>query len=162
MKKITSSVVLPLAAFALVLSAGGGLVAAVHADTTTASTGSTATVAAVTTATTPTTGTADAETADDTTARPRGHAPIGGDGVVSSINGTTITIAEEADEGGASYTVNASGATVTKDGVASNLSSITVGEKIFVRGTTSGTTVTATSIETGHPGHGPETGTTTP
>src|SRR5438105_601420 len=43
----------------------------------------------------------------------RGHAPLGNDGNVTAISGTTITMQEEADEGGASYTVDASKAAVT-------------------------------------------------
>ncbi len=57
---------------------------------------------------------------------------------------------EESDEGGVSYTVDASKATVTNDGVAGNLSDIKVGQKIFVEGTTTGTNVVATSISLGH------------
>ena len=81
-----------------------------------------------------------------------GHAPMGGDGIVASINGTTIVMNEEADEGGASYTVDASNATVTKNGATGQLSDIKVGDKIFVQGTTSGMNVTATMISVGHPG----------
>jgi hypothetical protein len=79
-------------------------------------------------------------------AKTQGHAPLGGDGVVSSISGTTIVMGEESNEGGASYTIDASKATVTNNGVAANLSDIKVGAKIFVQGTTSGTNVSATSI----------------
>lgn len=78
-----------------------------------------------------------------------GHAPLGGDGVVSSITGTTIVVGEESDEGGASYTIDASKATVTNNGVAGTLADVKVGEKIFVQGTTSGTNVAATSISVG-------------
>lgn len=67
-----------------------------------------------------------------------GSSLLGGDGVISSINGTTIVISEEANEGGASYTVDASAIT--------NLPSIKVGDKIFVQGTVNGTSVKATSI----------------
>ena len=81
-----------------------------------------------------------------------GHAPLGGDGVVSSINGTTIVVGEEANEGGASYTIDASKAAVTNDGVAGSLADIKVGAKIFVEGTTTGTNVVATSISLGHKG----------
>jgi hypothetical protein len=83
-----------------------------------------------------------------------GHAPLGGDGVVSSITGTTIVVGEESDEGGASYTVDASKATFSNNGVAGTISDIKVGEKIFVQGTTNGTNVTATSVSVGgHGGH---------
>lgn len=73
------------------------------------------------------------------------HAPMGGDGIVASINGTTIVIGEEADEGGASYTVDASKVT--------NLPAIKVGDKIFVQGSVNGTNVSATSISLKHEGH---------
>ena len=81
------------------------------------------------------------------------HAPLGQDGNVTAINGNTITMQEESDEGGASYTVDAGSATVTKDGAASNLAAIKVGDKIFVKGTVTGGNVTATAIADGH-GHG--------
>ncbi|MDB5195461.1 MAG: hypothetical protein JWO84_645 [Parcubacteria group bacterium] len=59
---------------------------------------------------------------------------------------------EESDEGGATYTVDASSATVTKAGASASLASIAVGDKIFVKGTVAGTNVTATSISYGHGG----------
>lgn len=73
----------------------------------------------------------------------QGHMPLGQDGIVSSVNGSTIVMGEEADEGGASYTVDASAVT--------QLPAIKVGDKIFVEGTVTGTTVKATSISLGHP-----------
>jgi hypothetical protein len=45
--------------------------------------------------------------------------------------------------------VNASGATVTKNGVAGSFSSIAVGDMIAVQGTINGTSVTATKITDG-------------
>jgi hypothetical protein len=86
----------------------------------------------------------------DTGTKTQHHAPLGGDGVVSSISGTTIVIGEESDEGGASYSVDASKATVTNNGAAATLADIKVGAKVFVQGTVSGTSVTATSISLGH------------
>jgi hypothetical protein len=85
---------------------------------------------------------------------PRGHRPLGGDGVVASITGSTIVMAEESDEGNASYTVDASKATVTNNGAAATLADVKVGAKIFVTGVTTGTNVAATSISLGHGGHG--------
>jgi hypothetical protein len=99
------------------------------------------------TATTDTTAVADST-------KPIGHAPIGGDGNITAINGTSITMAEEANEGGASYTVDASKATVTNNGATASFSDLKVGDKIFVQGTTSGTNVVATSVSLGHPGGG--------
>jgi|SRR5581483_1190823 len=81
----------------------------------------------------------------------QGHRPLGGDGIVSSINGSTIVMGEESDEGSASYTVDASNATITNHGVAAQISDIKAGDKIFVEGAVTGDTVKATSISLGHP-----------
>lgn len=89
---------------------------------------------------------------DVTTGSTHGHAPIGGDGVISSITGTTILMGEESDEGGASYTIDASKAVVTNNGTAGSLTDLKVGQKIFVQGSTSGTNVSATSISVGRHG----------
>ena len=94
--------------------------------------------------------------ADTDTGKTHGHAPLGGDGVVSSITGSTIVVGEESDEGGATYTVDASKATVTNNGASASLSDIKVGAKIFVEGTVNGNSVVATSISLGHRGHGGE------
>jgi len=80
------------------------------------------------------------------------HAPLGGDGTITAINGATITMTEEANEGGATYTINTSGATLTKGGAAAQLSDFKVGEKIFVQGKVDGANVSATSISLGFPG----------
>jgi len=80
------------------------------------------------------------------------HAPMGGDGNVTAINGSVITMTEEADEGGAAYTVETSGATITINGAAAQISGIKVGDKIFVKGTVNGTNVIATQISTGFGG----------
>src|SRR5258708_11287505 len=77
--------------------------------------------AAQTTAPATSTGTATVQTD-----RPQGHAPLGNDGVINAIQGATITMAEEADEGGASYTVDASSATVTKAGTAATRADLKV------------------------------------
>ncbi len=79
------------------------------------------------------------------------HAPLGNDGNINAINGTTITMQEEANEGGASYNVDASKATVTNNGAAATISDLKVGDKIFVRGTVTGTNVAATTVSVGHP-----------
>ena len=85
----------------------------------------------------------------DTGSKERGHSPLGGDGTVSSISGTTIVISEESNEGGASYTVDASKATVTNNGAAATLTDVKVGAKVFVQGAVNGTSVSATSISLG-------------
>jgi hypothetical protein len=94
---------------------------------------------------TPTTTSATPTVTTSTDTKENHHAPMGGDGIISAISGTTITMAEEADEGNASYTIDASAVT--------NMSSIKVGDKIFVEGTINGNNVVATSISLGHPGH---------
>src|SRR5579872_7449282 len=59
------------------------------------------------------------------------------------------------------YSVGATNATVTKNGAASSVSAIAVGDMIIVQGTVSGTSVTATKINDGFmmrgrmPGTGP-------
>lgn len=99
------------------------------------------------------------DVAGTATAEQHGHAPLGGDGVVSSITGTTIVMSEESNENGSSYTIDASKATFTNNGVAGSISDIKVGEKIFVQGTTTGTNVVATSISVGsHKGQHMEKG----
>ena len=74
---------------------------------------------------------------------------------ISNITGSTITIGEEVDEGGASYTVNVGSATITKAGVAATIADLKVGDKVFVQGAVTGNTVQATSISDGpHGGFG--------
>jgi hypothetical protein len=93
-------------------------------------------------------------------------------GKVSAVSGTTITLTDKkrsdkdsTDSTGTTYTVDAGGATVKKmaegtDGKPSEttiaVSDIAVGDMIMVKGTVSGTTVTATEIRTGNPGKGHE------
>jgi hypothetical protein len=140
-------------AMALVGMIGGtALMASAQTATTTTA------PAAVTNSSGSTTGAVDTpESANDpadtgTGSETQHHAPLGGDGIVSSISGTTIVIGEESNEGGASYTVDASKATVTNNGAAATLADIKVGDKVFVQGSVNGTSVTATSVSLGHPG----------
>lgn len=84
-------------------------------------------------------------------------------GTVTAVNGTTITVqsqmpprrdGDDNDENKpaptpVTYTVNASNATVSKNNATGSVSSIAVGDHIFVAGTVSGTTVTATKITDG-------------
>ena len=77
-------------------------------------------------------------------------------GTVSSVSGNTITLT---GKDGTTYTVDASKATVKKINTAA-LSDVQVGDALMVKGTTSGTTVTATEIldgQLGGPGHAPTT-----
>lgn len=99
-----------------------------------------------------TSSTVDTPEAGDVADAPRAHAPLGGDGVVKSINGTTIVMGEESDEGGSSYTIDASHATFSVNGVAGAITDVKVGGKIFVQGPVTGKNVVATSVSVGHPG----------
>lgn len=78
-------------------------------------------------------------------------------GTVASVSGNTLTVTSRVWQRGApagapattTYTVNASGATVTKDGQSSSISAISVGDFVAIQGTVNGTDVTATSIRDG-------------
>jgi len=77
------------------------------------------------------------------TAIPAGNGqPIIG-GTVTAVNGDTITIT---NKGNTSYTIDVTNATITKDGTASNASSIAVGDTVLAQGTVNGTSVTAVSL----------------
>lgn len=71
-------------------------------------------------------------------------------GTVSAISGATITLAVPRDLVGVlttvNFTVNATNATVTKNGVTNTVSSIAVGDNVVVRGTITGTNIVATTI----------------
>jgi hypothetical protein len=76
-------------------------------------------------------------------------------GTVASVSGTTITVTSKVGPKGGvatTYIVDASGATVTKNGIASSVSSIGVGDEVMVQGTISGTSVVAKDIRDGAPG----------
>jgi len=107
-------------------------------------------------------GTAVAVTQSSATSR----VVVGIYGMVNSINGETFTIKfsgggfrptpnsqTSSNNGlGLTYTVTASNATVTdKDGAASSLSAVKVGEYLVVDGTVSGTSMTANTIAAGVP-----------
>lgn len=73
-------------------------------------------------------------------------------GTVASVNGTTLTVTAKFGMNGATstvYTIDASNATVTKNGTSSSVSDINVGDMVMVQGTVSGTNVTATKINDG-------------
>lgn len=86
-------------------------------------------------------------------------------GTVSAVNGTTLTVTSRSMRGewanGTStkarmgtatttvYTVNASAATVYKNGATSTISGIATGDTVMVEGTVVGTNVTATIIRDG-------------
>ena len=70
-------------------------------------------------------------------------------GVVSAVNGTTLTVTARnfvVPHASTVYTVDASNATVTKDGAPSTLDAVNTGDFVFVAGMVDGTTVTATLI----------------
>ena len=71
-------------------------------------------------------------------------------GTVSAVSGTSLTVTGKQGFGPTSatttYTVDASNSTVRKDNATSTVSSIAVGDTVMVRGTVSGTSITATSI----------------
>jgi len=90
------------------------------------------------------------------------HTKNGVMGTVSAISGNSITVTSKARPNRGSsatatvatpvtYTVDASSATVTKSGTASSVSAVAVGDTIMVRGTVSGTNVTAKTIMDGMP-----------
>ncbi len=76
-------------------------------------------------------------------------------GTVASVSGSTLNVPARGwaraspTPATPTYTVNAANATVTKNGAASTVSAITVGDQVMVRGTVSGTNVTATVINDG-------------
>jgi co-chaperonin GroES (HSP10) len=75
-------------------------------------------------------------------------------GTVSAISGSTFTVSgrglgRNAASSTETYTVNAASARVVKNGSTSSVSAIAVGDKVFVRGTVSGTNVAATLIRDG-------------
>lgn len=78
-------------------------------------------------------------------------------GSVTAISGTTITLNGRQTPGNnaaTTFSVNASGATVFKNNATSTVSGISVGDMIFVEGTVSGNSVTATVIRDGVRGVG--------
>lgn len=93
-----------------------------------------------------------------------GKGPMGGGmrmpgvfGTVASVSGTTLTVTSKphptmpgaGSVAAVTYTVDASNATVMKNGTASTLSAVAVGDTVMIQGTVSGTSVTATTIRDG-------------
>lgn len=79
-------------------------------------------------------------------------------GKVTAISGNTVTVSSlswgrdddsKTAQSTTTYSVDASGATVSTNGKASSLSNITVGDLVMVEGTVTGTSVTATAIRDG-------------
>ena len=69
-------------------------------------------------------------------------------GTVSAVDGTTLTVAGKMRTSTV-YTVDASQATVMKNGTSSTVADIVPGDTVMVQGTVSGTSVTATMIRDG-------------
>ncbi|MEJ0021400.1 MAG: DUF5666 domain-containing protein [Candidatus Doudnabacteria bacterium] len=79
-------------------------------------------------------------------------------GTVATINGNTLTVTSKVWSKGntsaatsTTYTVDDTNATVTKNGAASSVSNIAVGDTVMVQGTVNGTSITATAINDGMP-----------
>jgi hypothetical protein len=81
--------------------------------------------------------------------------PPGVFGTVDTISGDTLQITSQTMRPNASstpatvYTVDATNATIVKNGATSTIASVAVGDMVMVRGTVSGTNVTATMIRDG-------------
>lgn len=67
-------------------------------------------------------------------------------GKVASVSGDTITLT---GMNGTTYTIDASGATVMKNGATSAVGDISTGDTLLVLGTANGTSITATTIHDG-------------
>ncbi len=73
-------------------------------------------------------------------------------GTVSSINGMILTVSSKTPRNASTttvYTVDASNATVYKNGATSTVAAIAVGDNVMIQGTVSGTNVTAKTIRDG-------------
>lgn len=86
------------------------------------------------------------------TVHAKGHKPAAF-GTVTAINGNLITLTSKIKGATTTYTVDASSATITK-GIGTSttaiaVSGITVGDRLVVQGTVSGTAITATTIRDG-------------
>jgi hypothetical protein len=77
-------------------------------------------------------------------------------GTVASVSGNIVTVNGKQGFGASAtsttYTVDATNATVTKNGTAGNLSSIVAGDTIMAQGTLTGTNLVATTIRDGQVG----------
>ncbi len=85
--------------------------------------------------------------------RMMGHRP-GVFGTVSAISGSTLTVQSKGwgpNAQATTYTIDATNATVSKNGASSSIGNIVAGDTVMVQGTVSGTSVTATSIKDGLP-----------
>ena len=137
MKKTNTRVLPIVLGLALIGGAAASYVNLAFAETTASSTG-------------PPAGHTQTHNKRHSTGKPKQHEL---NGVVTALSGTTTITIQKTGKGGVLYTIDASGAAVMKDGVASPLSSVIIGDKIFVKGTVNGTNITATVITDGHAKH---------
>jgi Domain of unknown function (DUF5666) len=77
-------------------------------------------------------------------------------GTVATVNGTTFTVNSQVKAKGGTattttFTVDATNATVTKNGASSSVADIAVGDKVMVQGTVTDTKVVAKTIRDGVP-----------
>jgi len=73
-------------------------------------------------------------------------------GTVSAVNGTTLTVTGKGfapSSATTTYAVDASNASVTKNGATTTLASVAAGDRVMVQGTVTGTNVVATIIRDG-------------
>lgn len=85
----------------------------------------------------------------DASGRLPGRAP-GVFGQVTAVTGNTLTVTDQ--RSGTAYTVDASGAKITKDGQSGTVADLAVGDNVMIEGTVNGTSVTATAIRDGMAG----------
>jgi hypothetical protein len=86
-----------------------------------------------------------------------GGMPPGVFGTVASVSGETLTVtarmrpsaSSTPSTSGATYTVDATNATIMKNGATSTISSVNVGDMVMVQGAVSGTNVAAKTIRDG-------------
>jgi hypothetical protein len=64
-------------------------------------------------------------------------------GTVASVSGSSLTITNASN---VTYSIDASGAIISKKNATSTVSDINVGDRVMVQGSVSGTTITASSI----------------
>lgn len=135
----------PLAAIALV-AGGGAIMAQAQTSKAATDTSATATVSSATTGTSadPVDANGSSEANEATEVHTGNKGDHGGphvDGVVTAVNGTTITVNDDDDATAVVYTVDASKATINAP--------VKVGDKVMIKGTVTGTNVAATDVKTG-------------
>jgi Domain of unknown function (DUF5666) len=64
-------------------------------------------------------------------------------GSITAINGTTLTVTNTSN---VTYTIDASAATIVKNGTSTAITNLSTGDNVIVQGTVNGTSVTASSV----------------